>query len=71
MNGSEPVHKLRWLVHGMTTHVLYERDDDWSKTLCGKLLRGGSIKVAAIKAVEGKCRECLAKVRVRNKIVHD
>jgi hypothetical protein len=63
--------KTRWLVHGGTAHVLYETEEGHSKTLCGKLLRGGEIKLATVKATQGKCRACIERVRVRNRVIHD
>lgn len=63
------VGKFRWLHHGNAAHVLYETADGHHRTLCGKLLRGGSVEFAILRNVQGKCPKCMEKIRVRNRIV--
>jgi len=58
------VGKLRWLEHGAHAHIVYERDGEFVRTVCGEILRGGHVRMCSRAAVNGtKCRKCWTRIR--------
>lgn len=52
---------------GKRSHVVYEHDDGYTKTLCNKLIRGGRVVCLHVRKVPRCCSECIRMVRMRNK----
>lgn len=53
----------RWLLVGNVNHVIYEHDDGWSRTMCGQLVKGGSLRRCTLNQQTGrKCKACLYRI---------
>jgi hypothetical protein len=63
--------EVRWLLDAGPAHVVYEHDSGFTRTLCGQILRGGKMRTCSVRSVQlgRKCRECVQRVRLRNKYV--
>ncbi len=54
----------RWLdLNDGPQCVVYETDGGWHRTLCGKLVQGGTIRKMAARLVARKCRRCAVMIR--------
>ena len=62
---------FRWVRINQKTHIVYERDGDFSRTMCGEIIKGGTHSSGSVRSVSARCSECMSKIRIRNKRVRD
>lgn len=55
----------RWLVKHGKAHIAYEIDGEFTRSLCGDILRGGIVRTCSVRLMTGKCERCMAHVRKR------